>query len=147
MSTMPKGSSADFLSAATRYLPSGDQSRWRPTASIRVGNRDVITPWTPPPAGETRISVSFWCNAKERDSFAVGRPYGTQVLGSVRRNPEHRAVVHIADVDIRVVVVLTCPNERDLLAVRRERGLSLIAGKARKRNRIYGAELTSRAEA
>ena len=28
-----------FLSAATRYLPSGDQSRFCPTASIRVGKQ------------------------------------------------------------------------------------------------------------
>ena len=44
---------ARFLSAATRYLLSGDQSRCFPTASIRVGNTDATEPCTPPAAGAT----------------------------------------------------------------------------------------------
>ena len=59
MSTMRKGPPTESLSDVASHCPSGDQSRSRPTDSMRDEKRSAILPWTPPDAFARKTAVSF----------------------------------------------------------------------------------------
>ena len=115
----------------TSHFPSGVQDS-PATPIISVSLRSG------PPSGEINMIATLPCpaDARERDPAVIRRPGGIGLCRRVRGQPHggsRRA--DLLDVDVGVVFLLAVPDERHLVAVRRERRLRLDAGIGGERTR------------
>src|SRR3954469_24266256 len=84
---------------------------------------------------------------QESDLLPVRRPDRAQILRYAGGETGQRTAFDVADIDIRVVVALSSPNECDFLAIGRKRRLLLIALETRQRNRVNSLESAPNARA